>query len=394
MRVLCSTTAGDGHFGPLARVARACIETGHEVVVSAPASFARAVARAGLAHAPFPDVPPERIGPVMAALPTLSFDQANETVVREIFGRLDAQYALPGIRTAVEEWRPDVVLREPMELGSLAAAEARGIPHVEVSIGLAVTMTWAAGHLREPLAELDSLAGLAEGRLHAALRSAPALTMVPASLDDPDPAPGRGSRPITRYRAGTDQRAGRLPAAWGEPTDPLVYVSFGTVAAGLGHLSELFDAALAALADLPVRVLMTTGHAGGLEVATPWPANAHVETFWPQDDVMPLAAAVVGHGGFGTTMSALSAGVPQVLMPLFATDQRLNADRVAAVGAGVRVDDGPAGVTQLAEAVTRVLADDRIGTRARELAAEIAALPEAATLVPEIEQIADSRTAG
>ncbi len=393
MRVLCSTTAGDGHFGPLAHVARTCVDAGHDVLVAAPASYAGAVARAGLAHAPFADVPPELIGPVMATLPMLGFDEANETVTREIFGRLDAQHALPGVRRTVEAWQPDVILREPMELGSLAAAEASSIPHVEVSIGLTSTMIWAIGQIARPLAELDALVGLPEGRLLAAMRSAPAFSAVPAILDDSEAILGEAglNRPVTRYRADTTH-AGRLPAAWGEPADPLVYVTFGTVAAGLDHLSGLHEAALAALADQPVRVLMTTGLAAGALVPPPWPRNARVETYWPQDDVMPFAAAVVGHGGFGTTMSALAAGVPQVLMPLFAIDQRMNADRVAAMGAGIRVEDAPAGADQLAQAVTSVLAGDRYGARAQVLAAEIAALPEAAALVPEIERIADART--
>ena len=49
---------------------------------------------------------------------------------------------------------------------------------------------------------------------------------------------------------------------------------------------------------------------------------------------MPHAAAVVGHGGFGTTMMALAAGVPQVVVPLFAFDQTINAERVAASAPG------------------------------------------------------------
>ena len=49
----------------------------------------------------------------------------------------------------------------------------------------------------------------------------------------------------------------------------------------------------------------------------------------------------VGHGGFGTTMLALAAGVPQVIVPLFASDQHVNARHVAATGAGVCLDGGP-----------------------------------------------------
>lgn len=391
VRVLCSTTAGDGHFGPLVPVARACLDVGHEVRVAAPVSFAGAVGRAGLDHSPFADVPPEIIAPVFASLPGLGFAQANETVMREVFGRLDAQHALPGLEATIGEWRPDVVLREPAEFASLAAAEAAGVPHVEVSVGLEEVMLWARDHLVEPLAELDALAGLAEGRLMAAMTTAPACTTVPASLDNAGPGSRGGrvvDRPITRYRVATAPHGGRLPAAWGEADHPLVYVTFGTVAAGLGHLAEVFGTALAVLADLPVRVLLTTGHAGGPVPARPWPANAHVEKFWPQDDVMPLAAAVVGHGGFGTTMSALSAGVPQVLVPLFTTDQELNAARVAAVGAGIRLGGGPAAVSDLAGAVTRVLADGGIRRRAQEVAAEMAALPDVSAVVGEIERIA------
>ena len=51
-------------------------------------------------------------------------------------------------------------------------------------------------------------------------------------------------------------------------------------------------------------------------------------------DILGEAAVVVGHGGSGTTLEALAAGVPQVVAPLFA-DQPYNAARVAVVGAGV-----------------------------------------------------------
>jgi len=44
---------------------------------------------------------------------------------------------------------------------------------------------------------------------------------------------------------------------------------------------------------------------------------------------MPLASALVGHGGFGTTMIGLAAGVPQVATPVFSADQFLNAQRIA-----------------------------------------------------------------
>ncbi|MDQ3640552.1 MAG: glycosyltransferase, partial [Actinomycetota bacterium] len=98
MRVLVATTAGAGHFGPVVPFARALTRAGHDVVVAAPTSFAAAVERAGFVHRPFADAPVDAMGAVFAGLRGLSNEEGNEVVVREVFGRLDAQAALPGLR--------------------------------------------------------------------------------------------------------------------------------------------------------------------------------------------------------------------------------------------------------------------------------------------------------
>jgi UDP:flavonoid glycosyltransferase YjiC (YdhE family) len=92
----------------------------------------------------------------------------------------------------------------------------------------------------------------------------------------------------------------------------------------------------------------------------------------------------VSHGGFGTTLGAVAAGVPLVVVPLFG-DQPDNARRVEAVGAGVVV--WPEGADEsirsgldgeaLRDAVATVLADPAYRRVASELAAEMAALPPA-----------------
>ena len=106
---------------------------------------------------------------------------------------------------------------------------------------------------------------------------------------------------------------------------------------------------------------------------------------------MPLASAMIGHGGFGTTMSALAAGVPQVVVPLFAFDQEINATRVAEVGAGIRLGGRLEAAEHVGDAVTRVLADDRMRVVAEGMADEIASLPEVSQIVESIEGIARNR---
>lgn len=404
MRALFATTGGIGHLGPLVPFAHACLAAGHEVVVAAPASFADEVARVGLTPAPVGEPSPELLGRVFARLPQLSRTEADEVVVSEVFGRLDAQAALPGLRALTHDWRPDVVVREPAELASLVAAEEAGLPHAQVAIGMTEAEADLAALLLEPLGELAELADVDADRVETALLGMPRFSCVPASVDD---AAGdlsgdisgevtlpraEAHGPLLRYRADVPAPERGLPAAWGDPECPLVYVTFGSVAATAGPFVPVYAATLEALADQPLRVLMTTG--SGLDPAElgPVPAHVHVERWWPQHEVLPHAAAVVGHGGFGTTMAALASGVPQVVVPLFALDQFVNAAHVEAVGAGVRLvaqaPSGPPPVERLPGAVEHVLATPSVAQRARQVADQMAEQVPVAACVGLIEELA------
>ena len=396
MRVLCSTTAGSGHFGPLVPFARACQDAGHEVRVAAPASFAAAVTGAGFAHVPFDDVPADVMGAVFGRLPSLSYEEANRVVMADVFGRLDAQAALPGVTAAIGEWKPDLVLREPCEFASLVAADRAGVAQVQVAIGLDVMLLAVGPFLDAPLRELAAMADLPPERAVDLFTTTPQLSCVPATLDDigdAEMSTGRGptARRVFRFRdASTSPSDAALPPSWGDPDDPLVYVSYGSVTAALPHLAPVYAASLEALRDAPMRVLLTTGSAIDPADLGPHPANIRVEPWWPQADVMPHAAAVVGHGGFGTTMLALAAGVPQVVVPLFAADQHINARCVAAAGAGIHLAGGVDAVADLPDALERVTTDPSYRACASEIASEIADLPPTATAVPVLERLASA----
>jgi UDP:flavonoid glycosyltransferase YjiC (YdhE family) len=374
MRVLFSTTANDGHFGPLLPFVRACASAGHEVRVAAPRTYAAALDRAGLTHEPFDDAPPERIGPVMAQLPSLSFDEADALVLREVFGRIDAQAALPDLTRAIERWRPDVVVRESAEIGSLAAAEAAGVPHVHACIGMHEVAEIFADAIADPLDELARMAGLDGDRLRTALADETLLSTVPAMLDHPD-GPADADR-VRRFHEPLRASTAPRDPTWGDRDRPLVYVTFGSVAGALPPFAGVFREALDALAETDAAVVMTVGR-GTIDPASldPVPANAYVTDWLPQDAVLAHAAAVVGHGGFGTTMGALAAGVPQVVVPLFSSDQVVNGEHVAAVGAGVTTGPGPGAATRGASEVPRLLSDASYAEAARRVADAMRSLP-------------------
>jgi UDP:flavonoid glycosyltransferase YjiC (YdhE family) len=86
--------------------------------------------------------------------------------------------------------------------------------------------------------------------------------------------------------------------------------------------------------------------------------------------VLGHVAAVACHGGSGTVLGALAAGVPVAILPLFA-DQPYNARLVADLGAGLAVNDPAA----LGPAVARLLAEPPFRARAADIAAEVRALP-------------------
>jgi vancomycin aglycone glucosyltransferase len=86
--------------------------------------------------------------------------------------------------------------------------------------------------------------------------------------------------------------------------------------------------------------------------------------------LFPRVAAVVHHGGAGTTTAAARAGTPQVIAPLF-SDQFYWAERTSALGIGAPLRGG----TVTTEAITAALHDalaPAIADHAHALAAVIA----------------------
>lgn len=371
-RILFATTAGVGHFSPLMPFAQACARADHEVLVVGHAEAAALAARAGLPFEPLPEPGNEEIARFQIGQRDLAVREAMSRAVSELYVRLYAATALDGMLAAIDRWHPDVIVRESAEFASLLAAEHHGVPLVDVGVGLSIQADGILPLAAPALDELGATLGLPAGVVDR-LAGTPCLTMAPPSLADPS-EPERAN--VWRFRDSGERPAAPPLPRWGQETAPLVYLSFGTEVPSPSRpfFPSLYTAAFDALAELPVRVLATIGERRDSAELGPLPPSIRVERWIPQAAVMPQAAAMVGHGGAGSTLSALAAGVPMALIPQFA-DQPHNARRVADLGAGIALDSGTESVSQLGQAVTALLAEPSYRERAMTLAEEIRALP-------------------
>ena len=197
---------------------------------------------------------------------------------------------------------------------------------------------------------------------------------------------GPGSVPANVRYVGPqldDEAGGASAGPWaGPPGRPLVLVGLSsTVMRQEGLLQRAADA----LGQLPVRGLVTTGPAVDPAVISA-PANVTVTRWVRHADVLPHCSAVITHGGHGTVMKALIAGVPLVVVPL-GRDQPDNAGRVVYAGAGVRLRK-TATASALRAAISRVTEDPRYRAAAQHMAARLAAERDDNRVVDELEQVA------
>ena len=380
------TTRGSaGHLLPLAPFGRALLRAGHEVLVAAQEQHRGNVERAGLPFAPTADPPKHEWMPLMSQFGTLGIDEANAVMLAQFFGGIDVRAALPGQRAIVEAWNPDLIIRETTEFTGALVAELYGLPLARVGLGVQASEELAIGVAAASVDEARAQLGLAPDPTGDRLRETPYFTMVPEPLEHP-----RVTARVEALRFAeptAETQAPPLPDWWPGNDDPLVYLTFGSVAAAahLPYFPALYRAAIDQLAPLPVRILMTIGDDRDHAELGPLPPNVHVERWVAHDAVTPHAAVVVGHGGYGTTLGTLRLGVPLVVVPLFSGDQWANAAAAAAAGAAVALDAErdtrpvlglPAASTlaELRPAVERVLEDPSFRWSAERIAAAMRAL--------------------
>ena len=322
MRVLFASLASVGHTYPLIPLAVAARDAGHEVHFAAGENVHAPLAANGLA--PF--------------RPADSFYEVYAEDLEPDLARL----------------RPDLVVHEWGLPGAAVAAHRAGIPGLWHGFGRLFPEGIGL--------ELPTRNAEAPGRPH--------LDICPPSLQDKDFLDNEDRielRPVP-YSA-----PAALPlAAWRRTSRPLIYLTLGTAFG----TPQLLTTAIHGLAKLPAQVVVAAGPVRPEQLGR-LPGNVTVRTWVPQADLLRHVDVVVHHGGSGTTLGALTVGVPQLILPQGA-DHFANADALVGAGAALRLLPDELSEHAIAEQASQLLTHTgHAGHRnaARAIAEEIARMP-------------------
>ena len=378
MRVLFTTQPGIGMFHPLVPFARALEAAGHEVAVACADCFRPDVEATGLAALPagidwrndlmtqsFPDAPP----PGPARMPWIN----------TLWRYTTARAMVPDLLAIAERWRPDLFVREGLEYGACLAAELLGLPHASAGAHWFPLLAPQLVPLDAARGELGLPPDPTGEQLYRYLNLAP----MPSCWIAPD----EEAPPTTHFIRPPSPIAGDGPAWLADMLSgrPLVHATLGTTE--VTQTPGLYEAILAGLRDEPVDLVVAVGQHRDPAAFGPQPSHVRVERQVDHRALLPRCDVVVTHGGFGTVMGCLTAGIPLVVIPVQG-DQPRNAERCADLGVGRVVGPEERTPAAIRAAVRAVLADSACRTNAQQLREEIAALPGMDHAVALLEQVA------
>jgi len=146
-----------------------------------------------------------------------------------------------------------------------------------------------------------------------------------------------------------------------------------------------FEAAAEACRILGKRGMLLTRYAENIPPSLP-PGVKHFP-FVPFSELLPRVAALVHHGGIGTTAQALAAGTPQLIMPM-AHDQPDNAARVEKLGVGLTISRKKFRGPQVAARLKQLIDDPKYKSRAQSVAKLFVDARALEKAVEEIEALA------
>jgi UDP:flavonoid glycosyltransferase YjiC (YdhE family) len=362
MHAVFTAVPGHGHINPLVPLARALAGRGHSVTVVTGREMKSRVEELGFA--------------CVAAGPGIDEMQANALAVPEVRAAGATEpwkvaAAIFGFRAgaviddlAGTDLAPDLVVHDTYEMaGPLLAARA-GVRWVSHGLGPRWP-DYLEHHLGQLLAPLWSEHGcqpLERGGIghHRYVEICPPTAR---SGDSVKTDPTIEARPVPLDEPATSE-------AFGPGARPKVYATLGTFS---NRDTTAFRTLLGAMEGVEADVLLTVGATVELADLGPIPAHIRVERYVPQAQVIGRCDLVVCHGGSGTMLAALAAGVPAVVVPQGA-DQFRNAPFWAASGAAMVVPAEELTATSVASALQGSVEGGPLRQAAQAAAADIAAM--------------------
>jgi UDP:flavonoid glycosyltransferase YjiC (YdhE family) len=131
--------------------------------------------------------------------------------------------------------------------------------------------------------------------------------------------------------------------------------------------------AAAAAAEAVTSVVVTTGP-NPTEVLDTGTSRVFTAQYLPQSVVLPHVDVVVSHGGAGTTLGALTHGLPHVVFPQFRFGSQMrNAQRVDELGIGIHFTQ--LDIHALAMSIRTAVTDRSFAVRAERMCADLLELP-------------------
>jgi MGT family glycosyltransferase len=294
--------------------------------------------------------------------------------------------------SVVNAWRPDVVVREPMEFAGCVVAEALNIPHAVCGPLFSYWQeAWhdKPGEVSKP--NLDKL------RRSHGLPADPQLTMLhrylylaflPPAFLHPDLSPPptvHFLRPASFNQSGTEKLPDwitRLPAR------PTVHASLGTV---FHRTPGVFKAIIEGLQDQDINLIVAVGRDQDPSMFGARSPNVWIERYIPHALLLPHCDAVITHAGFSSVIACIEQGLPMVTIPLGGGDQPGNSNRCAALGVARVIEPGERMPDVIRDAVLDVLHDPQYRQNAIRLKQDLRSLPDVEHAVELLERLVKER---
>ncbi|MDX8053496.1 glycosyltransferase [Lentzea sp. BCCO 10_0798] len=380
MRILFSSLGSHGHVYPILPLAIAARAQGHDVLYAVDSGFHPTVEKLGFTVVDAGISIWDAFRQANALHGTAEFrrDMLRQTAV-DAFGSVLPRAFVNDLEPVLERDKPDLVVFELINPGAGLAALRAGIPAVCHGFGKMdenLIPEAMSNLLLEYVAELGIT--LPNGH-HYGLGST-YLDVFPPSLQDLNHLASVARIPM---RPVPFAEPGDLPDWVVEHERPLVYLTFGTAFSN----PDVLRTAIAGVSGVDAEVLVATGPQVDPSVLTDVPGNVHVLPWVPQADLLAHADLVVHHGGAGTTVAAMTHGLPQLVLPQGA-DQFRNAEIVADTGLGAQLVGEDFTSDAVQEVARKLLRDNDVRAANAGIAAEIAAMPSPDDVVPKLAELA------